>query len=86
LEWSKIQCFEADLESLPPDDDRSSEAAAYGWAWRVITISAGMVFPGIVGILLDRWLGFRALFVLLGFGLGMGLGIWQLAQLSGKQR
>ncbi len=73
------------MNSIPPDDDRSTEAEAYGSAWHVITIALGMVLPGVLGLGVDRLLGLRALFVLLGFAGGLVLGIWQLVQLTRKK-
>lgn len=70
------------VEDETPDDDRSSEAIAYGWVGRITTLSLGMVLPGLLGYGVDRLLGFRALFVLLGFALGIGIGVWQLVRLT----
>ena len=35
-----------------------------------MTISAGMVVPGLFGYWVDQWLGTRAVFLLLGFAIG----------------
>jgi prepilin signal peptidase PulO-like enzyme (type II secretory pathway) len=69
--------------SKPQPDTRSPIAIAYAWAWRVITISIMMVVPGVGGLLLDLWLKLPpVLFTLLGFGLGMVLGILQLLRIA----
>lgn len=69
--------------SKPQSDTRSPIAIAYAWAWRVITISIMMVVPGVGGMLLDLWLGIPPVaFTLVGFGLGMVLGILQLLQIA----
>jgi prepilin signal peptidase PulO-like enzyme (type II secretory pathway) len=69
--------------SKPPPDTRSPIAIAYAWAWRVITISLEMVIPGLMGIFIDRWLGWLpVVFTILGFGLGMTAGILHLMQIA----
>ena len=45
-----------------------------------------MVVPGLVGYYVDGRLGTRALFTILGFGLGVTFGIWQLTRLSSPPR
>jgi F0F1-type ATP synthase assembly protein I len=45
-------------------------AIAMEWSATIMTISAEMVVPGLLGYLLDQWLGTRVLFLLLGFALG----------------
>ncbi len=65
------------------DDDRSSEAKAYHWASKIMTVSLEMVVPGVAGyFLLDRNLGTKFVFCLLGFSVGMTLGIWHLIQMT----
>lgn len=61
-----------------PPEDRSSLATALAWASRIITISLGMVVPGLIGYLVDRQLNTKALFTLAGFVVGVALGMWQL--------
>lgn len=63
-------------------DDRASWAKAYGRAWAGITVAAGMIVPGLVGVWLDNRLGTRVACTLAGFGLGMAWGIWQLVRLG----
>ncbi len=53
-------------------------AIALVWVSRITTISIQMVLPGVVGYWIDQQLRTKALFTLLGFGLGMGIGMWQL--------
>lgn len=45
-------------------------AIALGWSATIMTISAEMVIPGLLGYWLDQWLGTRVLFLLIGFALG----------------
>ena len=68
-----------------PADDRSLVAVAYAWASRVITICLEMVLPGLAGIWIDGKLGTLVLFTLVGFGLGLTLGIWHLVKLTKPQ-
>lgn len=65
------------------NDGRSAGAKAYHWASKIMTVSLEMVVPGVVGyFLLDRYLGTKFVFCLLGFAGGMTLGIWHLMQLT----
>jgi hypothetical protein len=45
-------------------------AKAVEWATRIMTVSLEMVLPGIVGVLIDRYLGTIVVFTLVGFALG----------------
>lgn len=63
-------------------EDRSPFAVAYQWAWRIIHVSLEMVVPGLMGLWLDRKLGTRVLFTLLGFAFGMTGGIWHLIHMT----
>ena len=47
-----------------------------------LSVACGMVVPGLLGYWLDTKMGTRALFTILGFGLGMTLGIMQLVRLA----
>ncbi len=47
-----------------------------------MTIALGMVVPGLVGYWLDNRLGTRALLTILGFGIGVTFGIWELVQMA----
>ena len=66
-----------------PPEDRSPLAEASAWASRIMTISAEMVVPGLIGLWLDRWLGTWFLLALAGFAGGLTLGIWHLIRLTG---
>lgn len=46
------------------------------------TIALEMVVPIVLGLLLDRWLGTRAAFTIVGAVLGMAGGLWHLIRLS----
>ena len=59
-------------------------AVAFEWSATVMTISAEMVVPGLVGYWLDLWLGTRVLFLLLGLALGFILAGLQLARIARK--
>ena len=63
-------------------DDRSSHAIAYQWASKITTVSLEMVVPGVIGLFVDRWLGTVVLFTLVGFGLGLTLGIAHLLRMT----
>jgi hypothetical protein len=63
-------------------DDRSRQAIAYAWAWRIISISLEMVLPGCLGIWIDRRLGTGFVFTLIGVGLGLALGMMQLLRIA----
>ncbi len=65
-----------------PDDDRLPMAKAYQCATRVVTISAGMVLPGMLGYWLDSRLGTGILCMIVGFALGMTYGIYELVRLG----
>jgi len=55
---------------------------AIQWASIITTISLEMVIPGLIGYWLDQRCGTKALFVLLGFGGGMALGLWHLLRVT----
>lgn len=56
-------------------------AIAAEWTTRILTISAEMAIPGVAGSWLDRRLGTKVLFTLLGVGLGMLLAGWELMKI-----
>ena len=64
------------------DDQRSPQAKAYHWASRIMTVALEMVVPGLLGLMLDHYLGTKAVFCLLGFAGGLTLGIWHLLKLT----
>ena len=60
-------------------------AIAFEWSATVMTISAEMVVPGLLGYWLDQQLGTRALFLLLGFAMGGTLAGLQLMRIAKKR-
>jgi len=63
-------------------DDRSPGVKAYAMASQVTAIAGTMVVPGLIGLGVDQWLETRAVFTIVGFGLGLVGGIWQITKLS----
>ena len=63
-------------------DDRSPGVKAYAMASQVIAMAGTMVVPGLIGLGADRWFETQAVFTIVGFGLGLVVGIWQIMQLS----
>jgi hypothetical protein len=59
-------------------------AVAYGWAWRVMTISLEMALPGMIGYWLDQRLGTGFVLMLLGFAGGMTLATAQLMKIAAQ--
>lgn len=49
-------------------------------------MAIGMVVPGLVGYYLDGLVRTRALFTILGFGIGVTFGIWQLLRMASPPR
>ena len=47
-----------------------------------MTVALEMVLPGVLGIWIDRQLGYKAAFTLAGFGLGFSVALWHLLQLA----
>ena len=60
-------------------------AIAFEWSATVMTISAEMVVPGLMGYWLDQRLGTRALFLLVGFTIGGTLAGMQLMRIANKR-
>ena len=54
---------------------------AYQWVGRIMAVVIEMVVPGVLGQMLDERLG-TGFFVLLGFGLGLSLGMWHLIAMT----
>ena len=51
-----------------------------------MSVSLEMVVPGLVGyFVLDRYLGTKFVFCLLGFAAGMAFGIWHLVKLTSSE-
>jgi hypothetical protein len=63
-------------------DGRSATAKAAEWASRIMTISLGMVLPGLAGYWLDTKLKTRVVFLFVGFGLGGYLAFLQLRTIA----
>jgi F0F1-type ATP synthase assembly protein I len=57
-------------------------AIAFEWSATVMTISAEMVVPGLMGYWVDQRLGTRVLFLLVGFALGGTLATLQLMRIA----
>ncbi len=55
------------------------------WVSRITAVALMMVLPGLGGWWLDRWLGV-AFFSVLGFGLGLLVGLGYLVALSASER
>jgi hypothetical protein len=67
------------------EEDRSGLALAGQWVSRIMTVSFEMVIPGLIGLAVDRRLGWKfPVLGLLGFGLGITAGIWHLAAMTGQ--
>lgn len=66
---------------VPESENRPPIAVAMEWVSRITTVALEMVLPGLGGVWLDkRWgTGFIGL---LGFALGVSLGIWHLLQMT----
>lgn len=63
-------------------DDRSPMAQAMEWTSQVTTIAVEMALPGLGGYWLDRRLGTRMVFLMLGVALGFAMGMWHLMKLA----
>ncbi len=63
-------------------DDRAGWASAYQRASRALGVAIGMIAPGLLGVLVDRYVGTLGLFALLGFTVGLTYGIVQLVALG----
>jgi hypothetical protein len=63
-------------------DGRSATAKAAEWASRIMTISLGMVLPGLVGHWVDEYFGTKAVFLLAGFALGGYIAFLQLRAIA----
>jgi F0F1-type ATP synthase assembly protein I len=66
-------------------DSRSAVAIAFEWSFTVMTISAEMVVPGLLGYWLDQKLGTQVLFLLLGLVGGSVLAAWSLARVARRK-
>ncbi len=57
-------------------------AIAMEWSATIMTISAEMVVPGLLGYWVDQWLGTRVVFLLLGFAVGGTLATLALMRIA----
>lgn len=64
-------------------DDRSQIAIAYQWASRIVTVALEMVLPGLLGYWLDQRFGLKPILTVVGFLLGLVVGMWHLLQMVG---
>lgn len=58
--------------------------AAAQWVSRMTTVLLEMALPAALGLWVDHLLGTRLVFALVGFGLGMVLGVWHLLQMASQ--
>ena len=64
------------------EDDRSSEAQAYGWAARIISISLEMALPIAACYWLDQRLGTGIVLTVIGAVAGPSFAIWHLLRMT----
>ena len=72
-----------ELRTLAPDLSWMAEAT--NWVSKITTVALEMVLPGLAGLWLDNLLETRVL-SLLGFALGVPLGIWHLIAMTKNDR
>ena len=72
-----------ELRTLAPD--LSWMAEAMNWVSKITTVVLEMVLPGLAGIWLDNQLETQFL-TLLGFALGVSLGMWHLIMMTKTKR
>ena len=72
-----------ELRTLAPDFSWMAEAI--NWVSKITTVALEMVLPGLAGLWLDNQLGTRFL-TLLGFALGVPLGMWHLIAMTKSKR
>jgi F0F1-type ATP synthase assembly protein I len=61
-------------------------AKAYQWASRIMVVSMEMVLPGLGGYWLDKTLGTKVLFMLVGFALGCTAASVHLIRLTRSEK
>ncbi len=71
------------LRTLPVD--LSWMAEGMNWVSRITAVALEMVLPGLAGLWLDNQLETR-FFALLGFALGVPLGMWHLIAMTKRKR
>jgi hypothetical protein len=72
-----------ELRALAPDFSWMAEAM--NWVSKITTVAVEMILPGLAGLWLDNQLGTRFL-ALLGFALGVPLGMWHLIAMTKSKR
>ena len=72
-----------ELRALAPDFSWMAEAM--NWVSKITTVALEMVLPGLAGLWLDNQLETRFL-TLLGFALGVPLGMWHLIAMTKSKR
>jgi len=65
-----------------PPDDRAPLAKAMSWVSTIIAISLQMALPALLGVGLDRWLGTKFVFTVIGAVGGLALGMYGLLRLA----
>jgi ATP synthase protein I len=66
-----------------PHGEPPNYVKAMQWVSRITSISMEMVLPGVIGYyFIDRWLGTRVVFLILGLIVGFVGGMWQLIKLA----
>jgi F0F1-type ATP synthase assembly protein I len=65
-----------------PPDERPPFVVAMEWASRITTISIESLLPILAGYWLDRRLGTRVLFLIIGAALGFVISLWSLIRLT----
>ena len=60
-------------------------AEAMNWVSKITAVALEMILPGLAGLWLDNQLGTRFL-ALLGFALGVPLGMWHLIAMTKSKR
>jgi hypothetical protein len=71
------------LRTLAPDSSRTAEAM--NWVAKITAVVLEMLLPGLAGLWLDSQLETRFL-TLLGFALGVPLGLWHLIAMTKIKR
>ena len=65
-----------------PADDQTSQIVAGQLVTRLTTVAIEMVLPGVLGYWIDQRLNTKFVFMLLGFGSGLTLGVWHLIRMT----
>ena len=73
--------FAASRRVMDPDD-RSSLAQAMAWSSTIIAIALEMVLPAFLGLWVDRLLGTKFVFLLLGAAAGLVAGMVHLIRVA----